>query len=202
METLKTLPTGAFFRIQIESNSPLDCEVMVNSIYQMLSSSGALFNICEAGSRGGRKIIEAQRVEAVNNAPIDRSDKEVTLRYIARCANGFGLPIDCMIQWNQQSGHLPLASGESILQDRFVADWNRKAYANQFATQIHTRLYSPGVAFFNYPVGVDRESKPMQATAQSLANEIGPAAYDPKGNLVGITNESAEAIRAVLRQAL
>lgn len=75
-------------------------------------------------------------------------------------------------------------------------------YPHDYATEVHLNSWAPGVVFFRYPVGVHCVETSLQATATTLAHPLGPAAYDPKGNIVGITHESAETIRAMLRKSI
>jgi len=140
-------------------------------------------------------------------ASVEAELKKSTVRQITADAKAFGLPVEAMLTWNVVSGHYPVQQGVCPQQDRFLLKWNvdrikQKEFPHDHATDVHTHSYSPGVVFFTYPVGVMNTPTKLQATAVTLANPIMPAAYDPRGNIVGITNETAETIRAALRASI
>lgn len=133
--------------------------------------------------------------------------KKSAVRQITNDAIALGLPVEAMLTWNVQSGHFPVPEGTDPQQDQFLLKWNvdrikNTAFPHDYATDVHTQGWAPGVVFFTYPVGVTNKPTKLQATAITLSNPIMPSAYDPRGNIVGITLETAETIRAALRASI
>lgn len=152
-----------------------------------------------------KQMLEREQF-VINSLPESLRDNTATVK---RSAEAMGLPVDCMQEWHKVSGHLPVPIGTDVQQDHFVSAWNEKKavkaiaeVTHDYATEVHTNHFAPGVVFFRYPVGPNAVETSLQATAETLAHSLGPAAFDPKGNIVGISHQTAATIRAVLKASI